>query len=141
MRDIKFRGWTGLDMESNVMAGFLGAFYVKGIDEKDSASMSPFNSKYFKNTPLMQFTGLQDKNGVDIYEGDILEYKNDYGRHHIYKVFKTKGGLVINTHKDDFYRKHEDIHFYDACADMQTSQWIEQCEIIGNIYENTELLK
>ena len=45
-REIKFRVWTGQEMEHRIMVGFLGAFYVQGIDEKDSASMSPFNTKY-----------------------------------------------------------------------------------------------
>ena len=70
-REIKFRAWNGASMEINVMAGFLGAFYVQGIDPEDSASMSPFNTK-LEGVELMQFTGLHDRNGKEIYEGDIV---------------------------------------------------------------------
>jgi uncharacterized phage protein (TIGR01671 family) len=86
----------------------------------------------------MQTTGLKDKFGKEIYEGDILEFKNDLGRHHKYTVFSVDGGLAINTHKSDFGKETQ---FYGACADMQTAQWIRQCAIIGNIYQNADLLQ
>lgn len=87
---------------------------------------------------VRQFTGLQDKKEVDIYEGDVLEFKNELGKHNLHKVFRVEGGLVINSHKDDFYK--ESTPFWEACSDMQTIGWIKQCEIIGNIHENPELL-
>jgi len=80
-----------------------------------------------------QFTGLLDKNGVEIYEGDNLGYENNLGKHCKHNVFYVDGGLAINTHQSDFGKQ---THFYEACADMQTSQWIVQCEVIGNIHDN-----
>lgn len=50
-REIKFRVWTGMSMGYKVMAGYLGHFYVAGMDEKDAACMSQFNTIYRKETP------------------------------------------------------------------------------------------
>jgi len=83
---------------------------------------------------VMQFTGLKDKNGVEIYEGDIL---SDGTRK--FKVFIVPGGLAINTHQDDLNK--ENIVFYESTADMQTSSFISgTTEVIGNIHQNQELL-
>ena len=77
----------------------------------------------FKDIELMQSTGLMDKNGVEIYEGDILERKNN-------KRTFAKGAVEFIQREacwgvDIFYLK--DLY--------RTS------EVIGNIYENPELLK
>ena len=63
---------------------------------------------------LSQFTGLQDKNGVDIYEGDIVQPL--YNRFEPVSVIFTRGAYNITK--------------YD----------ISNCEVIGNIHENPELL-
>lgn len=82
----KFRVWNGTEMVYDVMVGKFGTFYVnpmaKGdvLNDKDTASLSPFNTKYPDNTPTMQFIGHQDKNGKDIYSGDILELVDSIGR-------------------------------------------------------------
>ena len=58
--------------------------------------------------------------------------------HHLHRVFYVAGVLVINSHLDDFYKDY--TPFWESLADMQTSQWVKQYKIIGNIYENPELL-
>lgn len=128
MREIKFRVWTGLGMEYNVMAGWLGAFYVQGIDPKDSACMSPYNTIYSKSVPVMQFTGLLDKNGKEIYEGDIL-YLDKW--HENVQVAFIKGVFCLNLLDGN---PPADIHYirYDG---------IPQATVVGNSYENPELLK
>lgn len=52
-REIKFRVWNGLEMVYDVISGRFGTFYVNpdnnGIDQNDSASLSPYNTKYHDN--------------------------------------------------------------------------------------------
>ncbi|HMG16750.1 MAG TPA: YopX family protein [Saprospiraceae bacterium] len=123
-REIKFRVWNGSNMELNVMVGFLGAFYVQGIDEKDSASMSPFNTKYFSETPVMQFTGMNDKNENEIYEGDIVRFLS--WRDALQRMEEKK--MVVEFARGFFIPL---VSFGDNCKDY---------EVIGNIYENPELI-
>lgn len=86
---------------------------------------------------VKEFTGLFSLSRKEIYEFDILEDRN--GRK--FKIWKEKGGFVMNQFQDDFYREIKDILFYQPLADMQNVSFIEStCEVIGNIKENPELL-
>ena len=120
-REIKFRVWNGVKMVYDIITGKFGTFYVNpsnnGIDERDSACLSPLNTKYPDGIPLMQFTGLKDKNGKEIYEGDVIVEEIETKK---YQPF------VVKWH-DEY-----------AGFDMSSSpSWT----ILGNIYENPELLK
>jgi len=70
---------------------------------------------------LMQFIGLKDKNGKEIYEGDIVKNHNGYTKF----IEWEDGGFVVKSKTR--------IDFCQDCAD--------NCEVIGNIYENPNLIK
>lgn len=122
-REIKFRIWNGQKMKMNIMAGFLGAFYVHGIDEDDSASMSPYNTKYFDETSLMQYVGINDKNGKEIYEGDIFRLGAEK------KLFE-----VIFEH--GCFMAFKNGKQYGLVGELQ----ICFIDVVGNIFDNSELL-
>ena len=127
-RKLKFRAWIGDRMEYQVMVGQLGSFFTYQ-DPNDSACA--INTRYTDSTPIMQYTGFKDKNGKEIYDGDIIKFGTSLV---IYEVIFTNGTSehscfngwgLINI--DSKLRYHlNDRNFY---------------EIIGNIYENPELIK
>lgn len=127
-REIKFRAWD--------------IFYKKFITSEDNG-MSMFWAKVGggldakREVPVMQYTGLKDKTGKEIFEGDILKgetYKEPY-------AMKTKADIVFavawSNHDNGSWnwtqvKKPEGFRTYPP---------FQFCEIIGNIYENPDLLK
>ena len=111
------------------------------IDIHSSAIMIDELNNLNDNLIVEQFTELHDKNGKEIYTGDILQLKKLDGIVLLYKIFCVKGGFAFNTHQDDFYKPQIEIYFYESTSDMQSSSFISTLEIIGNIFENPELLE
>lgn len=122
MREIKFRAWDEEDermyCDDKVIVtfrGFLEEVYVRHGN-------TLFELIDYK---LMQYTGLKDRNGKEIYEGDILDY--GYGK---FEVIWHKGAFKIR--KVSF--ENGNLHYLTNC-------YFDELMIIGNIYENSELLK
>ncbi len=135
MREIKFRAW---EKERKEMLEVLGIFFDVGtISHKPlmlKGNTNPFSTgypnTYLKDIELMQYTGLKDKNGVEIYEGDIV-------RHYDYPYCKAGGQSVVRW--DDCACGFEP--FTEEIADYGhpiAGEWIE---VIGNIWETPELLE
>ena len=136
MRTIRFRGY------SEDLKTFVHGFYHEIDTDGIGYSYIFDNGKttYVRADSVGQFTGLHDKNGKEIYTGDILQLKKLDGSVLLYKIFSVKGGFAFNTHQDDFHKLPIKIYFYESTSDMQNSGFISTLEIIGNIYENPELL-
>lgn len=120
-REIKFRSWV--KGESKMIYDF---------DELPNNALSE-TDEYI----LMQYTGLKDKNGKEIYEGDILESK--YGGIGVVKYHKNWGAfyysMVTGT---DEYRQIVPMMSSDPFSGFDAVK--KQYEKVGNIYENPELL-
>src|SRR3990167_4744012 len=118
-REIKFRAW---DVKKKLMVEGKD-FYISTNVGAPAVVMiaDPYLMPLFEQIDeiyLMQYTGLKDKNGKEIYEGDIVKRKDSSGVFEIAEV--------------QFRRGRYNIGDYDP-----TYGWT----IIGNIYENSELLK
>ena len=140
MRTIKFRG---KNLKGQWHYGLLCHDKTKDSDYEWFISNSAGKPYAFGAIPetIGQFTGLHDKNGKEIYTGDILQLKKLDGIVLLYKIFCVKGGFAFNTHQDDFYKPQIEIYFYESTSDMQNSSFISTLEIIGNIFENPEFLE
>lgn len=82
---------------------------------------------------VMQFTGLKDKNEVEIYEGDIVTYKRSVGN--------WTGQFMTTTHKVIFTEEvNAFVLEYGSSYIKLRKHWGYEYEVIGNIFENPELL-
>lgn len=114
MRDIKFRAWSP---DKKQMTYLESEYVSEGLYYHEKGTHI-----------LMQYTGLKDKNGKEIYEGDVV-------CHVIDEIVETIGGYpryekegeIITVTIPGFYQMQDDID-------------LSETEVIGNIYENPELL-
>lgn len=127
MRTIKFRAW---DKENKSMrTSKHWSIMFDGSIHPPSNKMQEWFPDQFV---LMQYTGLKDKNGKEIYEGDIVR---SYGTS---ATRKHKNGDKLFDHVVEFF----DGGFEPFTECTCTASWsIHEYEIIGNIYEHPELLK
>ncbi|GAB6742116.1 TPA: hypothetical protein QC443_005893, partial [Bacillus cereus] len=119
MREIKFRVW------SNFYNDWIESFCIKD-GRVHLGNVVHYPGNQVSDAILMQYTGLKDKNGKEIYEGDILgddNYSNVDGA----VVFNEEKGYY-EIDKFNYEPLHESLKDYDF-------------EVLGNIYENSELLE
>lgn len=102
---------------------------VKGYDEEYTVDPATVG----------QLTGMKDKNGKSVYEGDIFKDSDGVLR----SIFRVTGGLAFEDNPVAFgYDHRAPVYPYTPLAESQNKAWISQCcEVIGNIHEHPELLK
>ena len=129
MREIKFRAmrngcWYYLDLTNTT--GFARELLEKMVGGEVDFSF---------DTPLIEYTGLREKNGVEIYEGDIVRL-GDGSRDRVVVYNHLQAGFMLRW--DIFATDTNDFMHADYFSELHPDRVSK--EVIGNIYEHSYLL-
>ena len=131
MREIKFRVW---DKEEKEMHSWEDL-----IPSVDLGYLLSNETEEYDEYEIQQYTGLKDKNGVEVYESDIVEQE-------FTELGSTEG--IFNNPPDDMTSFIGEIKMYEGAWWIDSGSWaiplfseLSPNEVLGNRYENPELLK
>ena len=129
MREIKFRAWLKEDKKmENVKTMDFTDKTIRCLKKNEFINAYLLRRVSFDDVELLQYTGLKDKNGKEIYEGDILFFRDENMK---YVVVWQDAAFIIKSIE---IRKYSEKMY-----------WIDDveicCEIVANIYENKNLLE
>ena len=135
MREFKFRAWDG---QENKMTAVMSL--------RDFATTDGIPESWFDEQIYMQYTGLKDRNGVEIFESDILEFADKWecyrGQHSIRFMSITGKELEAAKAKYEAEPMERREVVLPECYEWLLSPDVQSWwKVIGNIYENQELLE
>lgn len=123
MREYLFRGKFGNEWKY----GFL-SIEPKGLVIKEPYKNESSNVWHIDADTVGQYTGMHDKNGTKIFEGDIIDFSDRYDGDGYGVVRYDAEGTEFEFVYDNF------------CEGLGRCYWPENVEVVGNIYDNPELL-
>ena len=127
MRTIKFRAWDLRSRRKNKWIKNFNVTYDGRVESMvDTTTLGGSDPHTYDKVELMQYTGLKDKNGKEIYEGDVLQAYNFLGE-------KLEKYQVVWELNGFHYKK-------DLKSDSSVYLHKDLVEVVGNVYENSELI-
>ena len=121
MREIKFRAWH---KEKKIIGEVFGIDILHKEIFFSNEDVNCYEHTDFKDIELMQYTGLKDKNEKEIYEGDIVIHHS--------KMYK----IIFNAKEARFVLRDDEFELEIPFTNNNN----KRMEIVGNIYEDSELL-
>ena len=146
----KFRAWDKTENKMwNVETIYIEDEWVKVND----GSIYGITKDLVRDYVLMQSTGLKDKNGVEIYEGDIIEFEDEsfcypFDDEAIVEIInraqvildKVKGVFLENFMVKDSMIAKKYKYYYDLPTSEKTI-FFKECSVVGNVFEDENLLE